>query len=233
MTYPTSMTELTDSVPSSGAAATTTLGNATYQHATHHRSAAAEIEAISADLITARGSYASMAARIAKTPISLFNLYANIATTSTGGSFDDLQSVTLAAGQLAANGDRVLARWVGQSVAHATATRQVRVLFGGTTVLDTTAYVSNSGTGEPGNYIYDIEIVRVSSSVVRISTSGANPAYTVLSPLPFSGAAYSEVTGLTLANTQVLKITAAATGTGAAAGDITGRSLTVSYFPAP
>lgn len=230
MTYPTSMTELTDSVPSSGAAATTTLGNATYQHATWHRSAAAEVEAISSDLITARGSYASMAARIAKTPISLFNLYANISTTSTGGSFDDLQSVTIAAGQLSSNGDRLLARWVGQGVAHATATRQVRLLFGGTTVLDTTAYVTDSG---PPNWVWDIEVVRVSSSVVRVSVSGAFPAYTALSPLQFAAGTYTEVTGLTLANTQVLKITAAATGAGAASGDITGRSLTVSYFPAP
>lgn len=230
MTYPTSMTELTDSVPSSGAATTTTLGNATYQHATWHRSAAAEIEAISGDLITARGSYASMAARIAKTPISLFNLYANISTTSTGGSFDDLQSVTIAAGQLSSNGDRLVARWVGQGVAHATATRQVRLLFGGTTVTDTTAYATNSGTP---NWVWDTEVVRVSSSVVRVSVLGANPAYTALSPLSFSGGVYTEVTGLTLANTQVLKITAAATGAGAASGDITGRSLTVSYFPAP
>jgi len=229
VTYPTTMTELTDSVPSSGAAATTTLGNATYQHATWHRSAAAEIEAISGDLITARGSYASMAARIAKTPISLFNLYANIATTSTGGSFDDLQSVTIAAGQLAANGDRLLARWVGQLVAHATATRQVRVVFGGTTIADSTAYV----TGYGGIYVWDIEIVRVSSSVVRTSLTGNNPAYSAVSALPVAGGAYTEVTGLTLANTQVLKITAAATGAGAASGDITGRSLTVSYFPAP
>ena len=230
MTYPTTMTELTDSVPSSGAAATTTLGNATYQHATWHRSAAAEIEAISGDLITARGSYASMAARIAKTPISLFNLYANISTTSTDGTFDDLQSVTIAAGQLASNGDRLVARWVGQGVAHATATRQVRLLFGGTTVLDTTAYVTNSGTP---NWVWDTEVVRVSSSVVRVSVSGANPAYTALSPLPFSGSVYAEITGLTLSNTQVLKITAAATGVGAASGDITGRSLNVTYFPAP
>lgn len=229
MTYPTSMTELTDSVPSSGAAATTTLGNATYQHATWHRSAAAEIEAISGDLITARGSYASIAARIAKTPISLFNLYANIATTSTGGSFDDLQSVTIAAGQLAANGDRILARWVGQAVGHATATRQVRAVFGGTTVIDTSAYVTAYG----GYYVWDLEFVRVSSSVVRTSINGNNPAYSALSPLAFAAGTYTEVTGLTLANTQVLKITAAATGAGAASGDITGRSLTVSYFPAP
>ena len=229
MTYPTTMTELTDSVPSSGAAATTTLGNATYQHATWHRSAAAEIEAISGDLITARGSYASMAARIAKTPISLFNLYANISTTSTGGSFDDLQSVTIAAGQLAANGDRLLARWVGSAATHATATRQVRAVFGGTTVADTTAYV----TGYGGVYVWDLEIVRVSSSVVRASINGNNPAYSAVSTLPLPGANYTEVTGLTLANSQVLKITAAATATGAAAGDITGRSLTVSYFPAP
>ena len=229
MTYPTTMTELTDSVPSSGAAATTTLGNATYQHATWHRSAAAEIEAISGDLITARGSYASMAARIAKTPISLFNLYADISTTSTGGSFDDLQSVTIAAGQLAANGDRLVARWVGQVVGHATATRQVRLLFGGTTIADSTAYVTAYG----GIYVWDIEIVRVSSSVVRVSVGGSNPTYSALSALPAAGGAYTEVTGLTLANTQVLKITAAATGAGAASGDITGRSLTVSYFPAP
>lgn len=229
MTYPTSMTELTDSVPSSGAAATTTLGNATYQHDTWHRSAAAEIEAISGDLITARGSYASMAARIAKTPISLFNLYANISTTSTGGSFDDLQSVTIAAGQLAANGDRLLARWVGQAVGHATATRQVRIVFGGTTIADSAAYA----TGYGGIYVWDIEIVRVSSSVVRTNANGNNPAISDISALPVAGAAYTEVTGLTLANTQVLKITAAATGAGAASGDITGRSLTVSYFPAP
>ena len=229
MTYPTSMTELTDSVPSSGAAATTTLGNATYQHATWHRSAAAEIEAISGDLITARGSYASMAARIAKTPISLFNLYANISTTSTGGSFDDLQSVTIAAGQLASNGDRILARWVGQLVGHATATRQVRLLFGGTTIADSTAYV----TGYGGIYVWDIEIVRVSSSVVRTSLNGNNPAVSAVSALPVAGGAYTEVTGLTLANSQVLKFVAAATGTGAAAGDITGRSLNVTYYPVP
>lgn len=230
MTYPTSMTELTDSVPSSGAAATTTLGNATYQHATWHRSAAAEIEAISGDLITARGSYASMAARIAKTPISLFNLYADISTTHTDGTFDDLQSVTIAAGQLAANGDRLVARWVGQLVGHSTATRQVQLLFGGTTALDTTAYASDAGNG---CYIWDVEIIRVSASVVRISINGGNPAFTALSYLPFAGGGYAEVTGLTLANTQVLKFRAAATGTGAASGDITGRSLTVSYFPAP
>ncbi len=229
MTYPTSMTELTDSVPSSGAAATTTLGNATYQHATWHRSAAAEIEAISSDLITARGSYASMAARVAKLPVSLFNLYADISTTSTGGSFDDLQSVTIAAGQLASNGDRLVARWVGSGVAHATATRQVRAVFGGTTIADTTAYVTAYG----GIYVWDIEIVRVSSSVVRASINGNNPTYSALSALPFAGAGYTEVTGLTLANTQVLKITAAATGAGAASGDITGRSLNVTYFPAP
>lgn len=229
MTYPTSMTELTDSVPSSGAAATTTLGNATYQHATWHRSAAAEIEAISSDLITTRGSYSTMAARMAKAPISLFNLYANISTTHTDGTFDDLQSVTIAAGQLASNGDRILARWAGVPVLHATATRQVRAVFGGTTVADTTAYATTAG----GVYVWDLEIVRVSSSVVRVSLNGNNPAYTAFSFLPFAGGAYTEVTGLTLANTQVLKITAAATGAGAASGDITGRSLNVTYFPAP
>lgn len=230
MTYPTSMTELTDSVPSSGAAATTTLGNATYQHATWHRSAAAEVEAISADLITARGSYASMAARVAKLPVSLFNLYADIATTHTDGTFDDLQSVTIAAGQLSANGDRLAGRWVAQLVGHATATRQVKMMFGGTAAIDTTAYVSGAGNG---CYIWDFEVIRVSSSVVRISINGGNPAATALSNLPFSGGGYSQVTGLTLANTQVLKFVAAATGTGAASGDITGRSLNVTYFPAP
>jgi hypothetical protein len=171
-----------------------------------------------------------MAARIAKTPISLFNLYADISTTHTDGTFDDLQSVTIPAGQLAANGDRLLARWVGQLVGHPTATRQVQLLFGGTTALDTTAYVSDAGNGY---YIWDVEILRVSASVVRISISGANPANSSVGPLQFAAAVYAEVTGLTLANTQVLKITAAATATGAASGDITGRSRNVTYFPAP
>ena len=118
---------------------------------------------------------------------------------------------------------------MGSAATHATATRQIKAVFGGTTVVDTMAYTTAYG----GIYVWDIEIVRVSSSVVRTSVNGNNPAYSALSPLPFAGAAYTEVTGLTLANSQVLKITAAATGTGAASGDITGCSLTVSYYPAP
>ena len=68
MTYPSSLDELTDGVPSDGAAPTTSLGDATYPHDDHHRALATAVEAIEAELGTdPSGSEATVKARIAAT----------------------------------------------------------------------------------------------------------------------------------------------------------------------
>jgi hypothetical protein len=68
VTYPSSLDELTDGVPSDGAAPTTDLGDATYPHDDHHRALAVAVEALEAELGTdPSGASATVAARIAAT----------------------------------------------------------------------------------------------------------------------------------------------------------------------
>lgn len=95
MAYPASLDELTDGVPSDGAAPTTALDNATFPHDDHHRALATAVEAIEGELGTdPSGASATVAARLdaldttaaAKVPASLVDaagdlIYATAADT--------------------------------------------------------------------------------------------------------------------------------------------------------
>lgn len=134
---------------------------------------------------------------------------------NSGTSETDLYSDTLAANTFATNADKVEGNYGGIFVSSATATRQVKVKFGPsgseTTILDTGA-LSISTSSSWSVYVL---IQRVSSTVVRytvgLQTSGASTAVYN---------ATGEITGLTLSNAQVLKLTGQAAGVGAATDDI-------------
>lgn len=65
MAYPSSLDELTDGVPSDGAAPTTALGDVTYPHDDHHRALAVAVEAVEAELGTdPSGASATVKARL-------------------------------------------------------------------------------------------------------------------------------------------------------------------------
>ncbi len=95
MAYPASLDELTDGVPSDGAAPSTALDNATFPHDDHHRALAVAVEAVEAELGTdPSGSSATVKARLdaldttvaAKVPASLVDaagdlIYATAADT--------------------------------------------------------------------------------------------------------------------------------------------------------
>lgn len=140
----------------------------------------------------------------------LFDHYATVGNVTTGET--DLYSDSVAAGTLAANGDKLEIGYGGAFVSSGTATREIKIYFGGTVIFDTgtlTLSLSSAWTAY-------VEIIRVSASVVRymvsMTTEGAAlAAYT----------AVGEVTGLTLANANTLKITGQAAGVGAATNDIT------------
>ncbi len=156
-----------------------------------------------------------------KIPVVLFDHFTDAGNGTTVET--DLYSDTLAAGRLAANGEKIEAQYAGVFVSSATATRQVRIYFGGTVVFDSGALTLSLSSAWD---VY-VEVIRVSSSVVRVSVSlttqgAALAAYT----------SYTEVTGLTLANTQVLKITGQAAGVGAATNDIVAKLGNVKFFPA-
>lgn len=154
---------------------------------------------------------------------SLFDHYTDGATTHTDGTEDNLYSDTTAAGQLAANGEKIEAEYGGVFVSSATATRKVKVYFGGTAIFDTgdlTLSLSSAWTAY-------VTLIRVSATVIRymvsFTTEGAAlAAYTSV----------GELTGLTLSGTNVLKITGAAAGADAAASDIVAKVGTVNWLAA-
>lgn len=142
----------------------------------------------------------------------------NTSTTET-----DLHTYTSKTNTLLVNGADLEAEYGGIFVSSGTATRQIKVYFGGTAIFDTGA-LSISLAASWTTYA---TIMRVSSTVVRymisLTTEGAAlSAYT----------AVGELTGLTLSNTNILKITGTAAGVGAATNDIVLKQAKVSWNPA-
>jgi hypothetical protein len=135
----------------------------------------------------------------------------------------DLYSDTLPANTFAVNSDKVDAEYGGIFVSSGTATREIKLYFAGTVIFDTgllTLSLSSAWT------MY-ATVIRVSSTVVRymvsLTTQGASSsAYTSV----------GELTGLTLSNTNILKITGQAAGVGAATNDIVAKMGCVAFRPA-
>jgi Collagen triple helix repeat (20 copies) len=139
----------------------------------------------------------------------LFDHYADVGNIGTGE--DDLYSDTLPASILGTNGDKITAEYTVIFASSATATRQVKAYFGGTSILASGALTLASG----GSADVFITIIRESSSVVRVRAEFVVSGIT-LQPI----VTYTRITGLTLTNTQILKITGEAAGVGAATDDV-------------
>ena len=69
----------------------------------------------------------------------------------------------------------------------------------------------------------EFEIVRISSTAVRV---------TVFPSEALGGPVFTEVTGLTLSNTNILKITGTASGASGGSNDITAKMGSVYWYPA-
>jgi hypothetical protein len=151
----------------------------------------------------------------------IFNHFADAGNGTTVET--DLVSDTTAASCLNVNGDKLEGEYGGTFVSSATATRQIKLYFGGTAIFDTgtlTLSLSSAWT------MY-ATIIRVSATVVRymvsLATEGAAlSAYT----------AVGELTGLTLSATNIMKVTGQAAGVGAASNDIVLKLSSLSWHPA-
>lgn len=165
------------------------------------------------------GASTGQIAKVGGTIFSYNTDAGNSTTTET-----DLYTDTIPANTLSTNKDKLEARYAGEMVNSATATRQLRVYFGGTAIFDTGTLSLSAAS----DWDIDVFIIRVSSSVVRYSVK-----------LNLTGASLSayanvgELTGLTLSNANTLKITGQAAGVGAVTNDIVGRLGTVDWKPAP
>lgn len=150
----------------------------------------------------------------------LFEDFANASSTTAGSAF---YSHTIAAGQLANNGDKITFDFVISKV-NANATR-TWVNFGGTHIGGAGAFLDSSSS--PTTQRIEGYIIRVSSSVVRAVWSGHTDSQAIGVTEKSSG--YAEITGLTLSNTQVLSIGYLAS---TANGDLVARMGQINYIPA-
>lgn len=149
----------------------------------------------------------------------LFDHFTDVGNSTTTET--DLYSDTLIASTLATNGDKVTAVYAGTFVSSASATREIRVYFGGTLIFDTGALSISAGADA---WTINCIVVRDSTTSVRCSV-WANVTGAALNAF----CAYTSVSGLTLTNTQVLKITGQAAGVGAATSDIVAKLGTVEW----
>jgi len=132
---------------------------------------------------------------------------------NTGTSETDLYSYTTPASTLANNGEKIIAKYAG-TFNDATATAQIKLLFGGTSIFDSGA-ITISGTG---SWAIEVMIIRTGSSTARAIVNMNTPTA--------STSVYTtqtDVTGLTFTNTNILKITGTAGGVGGGNNDITAK----------
>lgn len=152
---------------------------------------------------------------------AIFDHFADAGNTTT--SETDIYSDTTAANTLASDGGKLIGTYGGTIVGHATATRQIRVYFAGTLILDSTAVTAAANAAWSVNVL----IERVSATVVRylavFQCSGASTTLVT---------SVGELTGLTLSATNILKVTGTAAATGAATNDIVGKLSSVRWLPA-
>ena len=143
---------------------------------------------------------------------SLFDEYADATTSGTSG--ETLYTYTLPAATLAANGDSVNAVYMGTFAANANQKELNIDWFGiGLTGIAT---MQNGGA-----WRIEVDAVRVSASVVRLSVQTTHGTST--------STEYTEVTGLTLANSQTLMLSGR---TPTSAGDLTARAAKGVFIPA-
>lgn len=135
----------------------------------------------------------------------------------------DLHTYTTPASTLSVNGDSLHAIYAGTFAGALTVTPEFRVYFGGTAVFDS-ASITFAATE---SWKITTDCIRVSSSIVRCSTGlqtdGATGATTT---------AYTAVTGLTLTNTNIIKLTGQSNGSGQALNDTVLKLATVDTQPA-
>ena len=153
-------------------------------------------------------------------PIQLKDFFTD--ANNTGTTETDLYSYTTLANRLNATGEKLVAVYAG-TFNDATASSQIKVVYGGQTIGDTGA-LTMSVTGA---WIVNSSIMRTGATTARamvsISTPGASTA---------SYTKYTSLTGLTFTGTNILKITGTAGGATGGNDDITAAYGNILWQPA-
>jgi lysophospholipase L1-like esterase len=170
----------------------------------------------------AAGTAAGNAVRYEDAPRSVFSAFANVATAA-NTTETDLHTVTLAASIFGVDGQSIAASYALLTSAN-TNTKRIRAYFGGTVIYDSTALAS---TAAAGTVELEVLVIRSGSTTVRaVVRMVVSPGLTGFTTLVTE----TDITGLTLTNTQIMKVTGL-NGT-ATAGDITMKLAKGLFVPA-
>ena len=135
----------------------------------------------------------------------------------------DLHTFTTVSSSLGADGDGFTMTSGGTFAGNASATSQLRVYFGGTQIFATGALTAAAA----GSWHIECEIIRSSSTTVRCITKFTT-ANAVTTPL----VTQTDLTGLTLSNANILKVTGQGGGASPAANDIVYKLGRIRFEPA-
>lgn len=158
----------------------------------------------------------------------IFDHFATVSTTHTDGTFDTIYSDTTVANTLAINGDKITFDYVLTLVTHTTNTAQIKLAFGGIGIFDSGAITiaATAGARLTGY------IIRVTSTTCRaVVTLELFGSATLVGGSVQTYTSDGTLTGMTLTGTNILLLTAASAGTGAASGDISGVMGTIACMP--
>jgi len=136
---------------------------------------------------------------------------------SAGASQTNLITFTVKANTLTNNGDRIKARWSGRFGATAN-TKDLFVIFGSETILDTSAQIVNSGA-----WTVEAEIIRTGNTSQAASAEFHGAGVTL----------FTTAAAVDLVQTNGIATVLKMMSTAAGDGDVTNRTMTVEFYPAP
>jgi len=135
----------------------------------------------------------------------------------------DLHSFTTVASSLGTDGDGLNMTSAGTFAGNASATSQLRVYFGGTQIFASGALTAAAA----GSWRIECEIIRSSATTVRCITH-FTAANAVTTPL----VTQTDLTGLTLSNSNILKVTGQGGGASPALNDVVYKLGRIRFEPA-
>lgn len=152
------------------------------------------------------------------------NIASHFADAGNSGTADTtLFSDSIPASTLGSNGYKLRAKYGLNTVAHATATRQIKVFFAGTSILDTTALATPTTAD---NVDIEVFIIRDSSTTIRYDCRASMAGGTATNFV-----SVGKLTGLTLSGANTLELHGQAGAAGAASNDIVATLGTVNFEP--
>jgi hypothetical protein len=142
---------------------------------------------------------------------------------NTGTAETDLYTYTTKTSTLASTGEKLKARFSGNVVGSATASRSIIVYFAGTVIFTTGSITVSSAS----NFDISVNIIRTGATTARAIVNATIDGVSLTSPIT-----ETDLTGLTFTNTNILKITGTSSGTGSASNDIIAKLGDIFWYPA-